>query len=76
MWKVVEILISKGEIMTNKKVLEAVNTIVDYCKEQNGCQNCIFRKFGADHWNCHMYAFELRDVIDNINAKKKNHGFI
>ena len=62
--------------MTNKKALEHATAIVEYCQEQRGCQNCIFRKFGSDHWNCHIYAFELRDVLGNIEAKKKNHGYI
>ena len=63
-------------IITNKKVLEAANIISNYCKEQKGCQNCIFRKFGSENWNCYIQAFEIQDVISNINAKKKNHGFI
>lgn len=62
--------------MTNKKVLDAVQTIIDFCKEQRSCRNCIFRKFGADHWNCHIDAFDLQDVLSNIEAKKKNHGYI
>ncbi len=57
--------------ISNKKVLEAVNVINDYCKEQKACQNCIFRKFGAEHWKCHMQAFDMQDVINNINAKKE-----
>lgn len=63
-------------MISNKKVIAAATVISDYCKEQKGCQNCIFRKFGADHWNCQIQAFDLRDVTDNINAKKKNHGYI
>ena len=63
-------------MISNKKVLEAANTIADYCKEQKGCQNCIFRKFGADHWNCHIQAFDIQDIISNVNAKKKNHGYL
>lgn len=62
--------------MTNKKVLDAVQTIIDFCEEQNGCQNCIFRKFGADHWNCHIDAFDLAEVKRQIEAKKKNRGYL
>ena len=62
--------------ISSKKALEAAKVIVDFCNEQNGCQNCIFRLYGADHWKCHMYAFDLRDVLSNIEAKKKNHGWI
>lgn len=59
-----------------KKAVDAAQTISDYCREQRGCQNCIFRKFGADYWKCHIDAFGLRDVLSNIAAKRKNNGFI
>ena len=62
--------------ISSEKALEAAKVIVDFCNEQRGCQNCIFRLYGADHWKCHMYAFDLQDVLSNIEAKKKNHGFI
>ena len=63
-------------MISSKKVLDAAQTIVDYCKEQKSCQNCIFRLFGADQWKCHIEAFNLQDVLSNISAKKKNHGWI
>lgn len=28
-------------MISNKKVVEAAKTIVDYCKQQDGCQNCM-----------------------------------
>lgn len=62
--------------ISNKRALECAKTIVDYCEEQSGCQNCIFRLYGADHWNCNIEAFDLRDVLWNIEAKKKNHGYL
>ena len=62
--------------ISSKRALEAAKVIVDFCNEQNGCQNCIFRLYGADHWKCHMYAFDLQDVLSNIEAKKKNRGWI
>lgn len=62
--------------ISNKKALAAAKTIIDFCNEQKGCQNCIFRKHGADHWNCNIEAFYLREVLWNIEAKKKNHGWI
>ena len=62
--------------ISSKKALEAANVIVDFCNEQRGCQNCIFRLYGGDHWKCHMYAFDLQDVLSNIEAKKKNHGYL
>ncbi len=62
--------------ISNKKVLESAKVIVEFCEQQKSCQNCIFRKFGADHWNCHIEAFDLRDVLGNIEAKKKHGGYI
>ena len=62
--------------ISNKKAIEAAKTIIDFCKEQKGCQNCIFRKHGADHWECNIEAFDLREVFWNIEVKKKNHGYI
>ncbi len=63
-------------MISNNKALEHAKAIVEYCKEQDSCQNCIFRQYGADHWNCHIEAFDLQDVLSNIEAKKKNGGYI
>ena len=62
--------------ISNRRALECAKTIVDYCKEQTGCQNCIFRVYGASYWECNIEAFELRNVLWNIEAKKKNHGYL
>ncbi len=62
--------------MNDKKALDAAKTIKQYCEEQKSCQNCIFRKFGADRWDCHIPEFDLQDVISNFNSKKKNCGYI
>lgn len=61
--------------ISNKKALEAAKVVADYCKEQVSCQNCIFRLFGAENWHCAIGAFDLRDVLSNIEAKK-NHGYL
>lgn len=63
-------------MISNKKALESAKVIAEYCKEQKGCQNCIFRQHGADHWKCHIEAFDLQDVLCNIEAKKKHGGYI
>lgn len=63
-------------MISAKKAVEAAQIISDYCQQQRGCQNCIFRQFGADSWKCHIDAFDLQDVLFNISAKKKNHGWI
>lgn len=62
--------------MTDKKALEAAETIVAYCIDQRGCQNCIFRKFAPNNWKCEICAFELRNVLGNKEAKRKNGGWI
>ena len=63
-------------MITDRKAIHAAETIIEYCRLQGGCQNCIFRKHASDHWDCHMDAFDLRDVLDNLSAKRKNHGYI
>lgn len=65
--------------ISNKKLLEAVETITTFCKEQSCCQNCISRSFGADSWNCCMMSYnasELSEAMANIEAQKKNGGYI
>ena len=62
--------------ISNKRALECAKTIVDYCEEQRSCQNCIFHLYGAEHWKCHIEAFDLCDVLQNIEAKKKNRGYL
>lgn len=34
-------------MITDKKALNCAETLAQFCKEQNGCQNCLFRKFGC-----------------------------
>ena len=63
-------------MISSNKAVESAKVIADYCREQNACQNCIFREHGADHWKCHMDAFDLQDVLSNIEAKKKNRGYL
>ena len=62
--------------MKDKVAIEHAKTLVDFCNSQQGCQNCVFRAFGSDHWNCHINAFDLRDVVSNYEAKRKNNGWI
>ena len=63
-------------MISNNKALEAAKVIVYFCKQQDSCQNCIFREFGSDSWNCHIDSFDIQYVIWNIEAKKKNHGYL
>lgn len=63
-------------MISHKKALDCAKTIVDYCQQYKSCQNCIFRKFGAEHWHCNIEAFDIREVLGNIEAKKKHCGYI
>ena len=63
-------------MISNKKALECAKVIVGYCEEQKSCQNCIFRKYGGQAWDCFIKAFDMREVVNNVEAKKKNHGCI
>lgn len=65
--------------MTGKKALDCAEALKQFCKEQDGCQNCIFRKFGPDHWYCHIGEpawWFLEDVPSCIERKKQNHGYL
>ena len=62
--------------ITDKKVLESAGIIAEYCKQQRGCQNCLFRAYGADHWKCLIEAYDIRYALENKSAKQKNHGYI
>lgn len=63
-------------MISNKKVIEAAKTVVEYCKEQTSCQNCTFRLYGAELWECNIEAFNLQDVLSNVEAKRKHCGYI
>ena len=62
-------------MISDKKALESAKILINFCNE-HVCQNCIFRKYGAEKWDCLIDTFELREVLSNIEAKKKNHGYI
>ena len=62
--------------MNDKKAIETAKKLVEFCEDQKGCQNCVFRKYGSDHWECNINAFDLCDTISNYEAKRKNHGYI
>lgn len=54
--------------ISNKKLLEAIETIGTFCEEQSYCQNCILQSFCTDGWNCCMMlcnASELSETIAN-----------
>lgn len=64
--------------ITDKKALDCAKTLITYCKEQGGCENCILRLHGGDRWECEMcvmYA-DLQSIEGNYTAKRKHHGFI
>ena len=62
--------------ISDKKAVECAETLVAFCKQQIFCQNCIFREFAADSWNCQLEIFDLKEVLANIEAKKRNRGYL
>ncbi|MBO4284302.1 MAG: hypothetical protein J5958_06745 [Clostridia bacterium] len=66
--------------ISHKRAIEAAKTIVSYCEQQNGCQNCIFREHKPDHWDCKIFAHYLRERITDVpyvlDAKKRNGGYL
>lgn len=63
-------------MVSNQKALSCAETLVAFCKEQAGCQNCIFRQYGTDRWSCQIEVYDLRDTLDNIKRKKSNRGYL
>ena len=63
--------------ISDKKALEAAQTITEFCREQRGCQNCIFHKYGASEWKCHFnaYVIDMQDIMNTVAAKKKHRGY-
>jgi hypothetical protein len=58
----------KKMAISNKKLLEAVETIGTFCEEQPCCQSCILPQLCADGWNCCMklcIASELSEAMAN-----------
>lgn len=62
-------------MVTTKKLLDAIETIAQFCREQNGCQNCILRKYASDHWDCQA-DMDMNEIRGNLEAKKKHRGYI
>lgn len=56
-------------MINDKKAINCAETLVQFCKEQKSCQNCIFREFGAERWRCKIGEIGWLD-LDDI---RKNH---
>lgn len=68
-------------MISDKNAFDAAQTVVEFCRQQRFCQNCIFRLKSVlpgseGYWKCEICACDLREVLSNIEAKKKNHGYI
>ena len=63
-------------MISKQNAIKAAKTILEYCGQQRSCQNCIFRLFGAENWKCNIQSFDLRDIVSNIEAKKKHGGYL
>lgn len=67
-------------MISSNKAIECAETLIKFCGEQNGCQNCIFRENRCDRWECYFRAIDLKYELSNIKAnaeaKKRNHGYL
>lgn len=62
--------------ISDKKAVEAARTLAEYCSERQGCQNCILHLYSPSEWKCHLDVFDLQDILSNIEAKRKHHGYL
>ena len=62
--------------ISDKKAVEAIKILTEYCAEQRGCQNCILHLHRPSDWDCHLDVFDLRDILSNIEAKWKHRGYL
>ena len=62
--------------ISDKKAVEAIKTLTEYCTEQRGCQNCILHLHRPSDWDCHLDVFDLRDILSNIEAKREHRGYL
>ena len=63
-------------MIANQRAVNCMKTLIEFCTEQRGCQNCIFRKHGSDAWKCHIDTWEMQKVLSNLEAKRKNGGYL
>ena len=59
-------------MVSNKRAEDCAKTLAQFCKERGGCQNCIFRAFGADRWAAHLRAYNCRANAPEQNKKHPN----
>ena len=59
-------------MVTTQKLLEAIETIAQFCNEQKSCKNCILQKRSVNDYLSHCQApLNMNDIHCNIEAKKK-----
>ena len=47
-----------------KKLIEQARFLQKYCQKQKSCQNCDFKRYAPDHWDCSVgepVTWELPD---------------
>ena len=62
--------------ISDKKAVEAIKILTEYCGEQQWCQNCILHLYSPSKWKCSIDALDLRDILSNIEAKRKHRGYL
>ena len=68
-------------MINDKKALDCIQTLINFCEEQKMCENCIFREHSGDHWNClldvrHSMQFVLNDALGAYSAKRSTGGWV
>lgn len=65
--------------MTDKTAIQYAMALHEFCRKQRSCQNCVFRDFACDHWECclnNIYSLDTVTINGNYAAKRKNGGYI
>lgn len=62
--------------ISDASAVKAAETLVEFCNQQKACQNCIFRLYGAEAWECNIKAFDLREVMAARVSKSRHQGYI
>lgn len=56
--------------ISNKKLLEAIETINTFCEEQPCCQSCVLLSFCVNDCNCYMMSYKLSEAMANTEVKE------
>ena len=54
--------------MTDAKAIACAEALIQFCNEQRGCRNCVFR--GHESWRCNISAYTFQNEYNSaeVNA--------